>query len=397
MKTRNYITLLFSLLLLFSCSEDDNNKPYGPNDGRAPGEVELVGYESIPGGVLMQIKAPADEDLLYVKAKYRLDSGKEMEERISAYSSIIKIEGFGDIEEKEVILSAVDRMENEGKTRSFNVTPGEPPYAKAYNSLDMYVTFSGIGISMTNEDRGNLIIEVSTQDDDGNWYIAHTEYTSKPDIAFAVRGFDEAPREFGVLIRDPWGNQTESTYETVEPWFEKELEKDKFKEIRLPNDAAMDAWWCSMSNIWDGNYVYGANNMCHSYESDPWPHFFTFDMGVVAKLSRYKYWQRLQDDYLFQHGNLKKWELYGRADAPDASGSWDGWTLLLTCESQKPSGLPPGEISSEDKEYAAAGEEFEFPVDVPAVRYIRWKGLETFTGAQFIHFQEITFFGQEVE
>ena len=67
----------------------------------------------------------------------------------------------------------------------------------------------------------------------------------------------------------------------------------------------------------------------------------------------------------------------------------------MECESLKPSGLPPGQISSEDKAYAAAGEEFEFPPSTPAVRYIRWKGLETFTGAQFIHFQEVTIYGQE--
>ena len=74
-----------------------------------------------------------------------------------------------------------------------------------------------------------------------------------------------------------------------------------------------------------------------------------------------------------------------------------GWTLLTTCESYKPSGLPAGQISNEDKEYASAGEEFIFPTDAPAVRYIRFKALSTFTGVKFIHLMEVTFYGKPVE
>lgn len=393
MKTKYCLLLL--ILLLTSCSEEIINKPYGSNDGKAPGIVEVVDYTPIPGGVILQVRNPSDEDLLYIKAKYQLDSGKEMEERISAYSSTITLEGFGNVSEKSITLSAVDRMENEGESSTIKVTPGRPTYLKAYDSMDMYVTFGGIGVSIKNEDKNNLIIDVYTKDEKGEWYITHTEYTSKPDIAFAVRGFENSPREFGVTIRDPWENKTEPVYTTVTPWYEVELDKGKFAEVLLPNDASMAYWGFSISRIWNGNYAYGANDMCHSTESEGWPQSFTFDLGVVAKLSRYKYWQRLQDDYIYQHGNLKKWELYGRSDTPPADGSWDGWIKLMECESLKPSGLPPGQISSEDKAYAAAGEEFEFPPSTPAVRYIRWKGLETFTGAQFIHLQEVTFYGQE--
>lgn len=101
--------LLLLILLLTSCSEEIINKPYGSNDGKAPGIVEVVDYTPIPGGVILQVRNPSDEDLLYIKAKYQLDSGKEMEERISAYSSTITLEGFGNVSEKSITLSAVDR------------------------------------------------------------------------------------------------------------------------------------------------------------------------------------------------------------------------------------------------------------------------------------------------
>ena len=74
-----------------------------------------------------------------------------------------------------------------------------------------------------------------------------------------------------------------------------------------------------------------------------------------------------------------------------------GWLDLIDPVSYKPSGLPVGQFSNEDKEYASAGEEFVFPADVPAVRYIRFKALSTFTGVKFIHLMEVTFYGKPVE
>ena len=91
---------------------------------------------------------------------------------------------------------------------------------------------------------------------------------------------------------------------------------------------------------------------------------------------------------------MKEWEIYGRADKP-TDGSWDGWELILQCESIKPSGLPPGQNTQEDLEHARNGEEFEFDIDVPEVRYLRFKALSTFDGTTMVHFHELTFFGQK--
>ena len=176
-------------------------------------------------------------------------------------------------------------------------------------------------------------------------------------------------------------------------------DKGKFNEVILDNDIPMNAWGHWLSKIWNGSHNYGDGwDMAHSpQDNQTMPIWFTFDLGVTTHLSRYLYWQRLDDSFLYQHGNMKEWEVWGRADKPDQSGSWDGWTLLTTCESYKPSGLPAGQISNEDKEYASAGEEFIFPTDAPAVRYIRFKALSTFTGVKFIHLMEVTFYGKPVE
>ena len=128
---------------------------------------------------------------------------------------------------------------------------------------------------------------------------------------------------------------------------------------------------------------------------------FTFDLGVQAELSRLKYWQRLDSGggWLYAHGNPRIFEIWGRADAPDPNSEWDGWILLTTCESVKPSGLPLGlgMWNAEDREYAEKGEEFEFPAGLSPVRYIRINVLTNWSNTQFICFQQMWFWGREVE
>lgn len=174
---------------------------------------------------------------------------------------------------------------------------------------------------------------------------------------------------------------TDTVFSTVKPWEEYELDKSKFSELILDNDIPMNAWWNWLGKIWNGSHNYGdGGDMAHSpQENSTMPIWFTFDLGVTAHLSRYMYWQRLDDNYLYQHGNMKNWEVWGRADKPTQDGSWDGWVKLMDCESYKPSGLPAGQFSNEDKEYATAGEEFIFPIETPAVRYIRFKAVSTFS------------------
>lgn len=175
-----------------------------------------------------------------------------------------------------------------------------------------------------------------------------------------------------------------------------QLNKSNFKEIILPTDAKMDYWGFSLSRIWNGNTTWGANSMCHSSDAEGWPQWFTFDLGILTKLDHYRYWQRLQEAYLYEKGdNPRKWELYGRADTPPTDGSWNGWIKLLDCESIKPSGIFDKTLTTEDIEYAKAGELFIFPKDTPPIRYIRWKTTETFSGKDVVHFQQITFWGED--
>ena len=113
--------------------------------------------------------------------------------------------------------------------------------------------------------------------------------------------------------------------------------------------------------------------------------YFSFDMGVESKLSRFRLWTRLQ--YMYRLHHLRTFTVYGTNDAavtkdPD---NWEGWIKLMDCESFRPSGqIIGGEPNAEEKEHMLAGEEWEFPVDVPKVRYLKFQ-VHTTWGDTMVH------------
>lgn len=389
---KSIVTAICLLGLMTACQEENIRQAYGANDGVAPGQVEIVSSEAIPGGVIIHYKNPADEDLMYVKACYTLSSGKNMEVRVSAYDNKVKLEGFNDVNEKEVTFYSVDRLENKSEPMTYPFTPGVSSLTDAFQTIQVEVAFGGATVLLENKLKGNLIVDVLSKDSLDQWYSVQTEYTSNKSIRLPLRGFKPEERIFGVCLRDRWDNVTDTVFATLTPLEEYQLDKKKFREVVLPNDEPMGGWGWTMNHIWDG--ITSGNNMGHTNSFNSFPVSFTFDLGTTTKLSRYVYWSR-QPDYWYKHGNMKEWEIYGRTDKPDADGSWDGWTLLRKCESVKPSGLPVGQQTTEDIEHATKGEEFEFGMGLPSVRYIRMKVLKSFDGTNMVHMAEVSFYGQK--
>ncbi len=191
-------------------------------------------------------------------------------------------------------------------------------------------------------------------------------------------------------------------YVTVDPgiWYveegDRELDKSLFAPYPLPGDAAPAAFENNkLSNLWSGVFVgnQAVGAWYRTVDGSGMPHHFNFDLGVVAKLTSLRVWQRGafdQASLVYANANLKKWEIWG-SNAPATDGSYTGWELLRSCESFKPSGLPVGQRSAEDIAYAQEGELFDFPESVPAVRYIRVKVLETWGNTTAMFSSEFTF------
>ncbi len=387
------LSMIIVLLAMSSCKEDDFRHPFGPNDGEGPGKVEVLSYEPIPGGAVIEFKGPADKDLLYVRGVYKVASGKEVDVKVSAYDNKMTVEGFCDTDEKEVLIYAVDRSENVGEPVRFAFVPGLSPLRAAFSTIDVKEAFGGATVSLENEFKGNLIVEILTKDEFEQWQPIRTEYTAVKDIRLPVRGLDPKPTDFGVILRDRWDNVSDTLFAQLTPLEEYELNKSLFKDNHLDGDEPFGGWGHILANAWDGITSGDNVGMAHTNTFASFPISFTIDLGVTTKLSRYVYWSR-NPDYEYMHGNMKDWEIYGRSDKP-VDGSWDGWTFLLKCESFKPSGLPSGQNTAEDIEHARNGEEFEFDIDVPEVRYLRFKALSTFSGTNMVHFHELTFYGQK--
>jgi hypothetical protein len=172
-----------------------------------------------------------------------------------------------------------------------------------------------------------------------------------------------------------------------------QIPKSGFEPFHLPTDYYKEhSAGYSMKNLWDGI----TNTHRHILLFVPpgsYPTWFTFDMGVKAKLYRMKLFSRKGQSYV--QGDPKEFEIWG-SNNPDPDGGWDNWVKLGHFVDKKPSGVGPA--TEEDKNYAEVqGKDFTFPdfKNTPAVRYIRFKLISTWDGntSGSYRIAELTFWG----
>lgn len=397
-KILHYFTLLFVIAAVgYGCIKKDlNTQSPLEKDAQKPGPVTDVQVSNGPGSAVITYKIPSDPDLQYVLAEYTVNATTTREAKTSRYSDTISVDGFNSEGEYDVTLYAVDRSENKSDPVVVKVSPTTPPYRQIASTLTLTSDFGGANISFSNESEASVAVVVITKDHNGEFMPIETLYTQMKDGFFSVRGYDTTEYEFGVYVRDRWNNHSDTLLQTIKPLFETMMDKSKFRPYNLPNDQPSAAGW-EMPALWDGriDQDYGFHTASGGL---PRPHRFTFDMGATAKLSRFKVLQRwVWNAAIYGHGNPRSWNIYGTAETPNPDGSWDGWTLLMHCESKKPSELPEGSYSDEDLAYLRGsdglGEEFIFPLSAPPVRYIRMEILRNWSNTDFFHAYEFTFWG----
>ena len=386
MKKNIYLLILFIGFLAFSCKLE----PIGqmPIDNVASGPVSNVVVNNIAGGAILTYNLPDDKDLLYVKVVYLLKDGLPSEVRASAYTDTLKIEGFGDTLTHQVSLYAVDRSQNLSTVIHATIKPLESAVSTIGKTLRLSEDFGGVHAFWLNATRAKVSIVIIKKDHNQEFVPIQTFYSTVAIGDGAARGLDTLKSNFGIYAQDRWGNRSPIKYDTIAPLYEQKFDRLKFKEVILPNDEP-SAWGWVMSNLWDG--IIGDQGFHTANGSGRWPQAFTFDLGVTGKISRLKEYQR-QGDYIFRHGNIKKFEVWG-AVTFDPTGNWKSWTKLMDCISIKPSGLPLGQYSAEDQAWSATGEEFKNSPENKAVRYIRIKVTETWSGGDFFHLSELEIFG----
>ncbi len=376
------------------------------DDGSAPGPVKNVQVQNISGGAQLSFSLPDAANLLYVKAVYDIKGGK-MEARSSFYKNNLTVEGYGDTKEHEVLVYAVSRSEKVSAPVKVTIKPLTPAVINIRNSLTVAETFGGIFVGFKNPDKANVVVKVMIEDSAKNWVTINNFYTSLDSGKFSTRGLLPVQRKFGIFVKDRWENVSDTLVVLKTPVYEEELDKTKWADMRkknypipqigdLPNSGLPIVEPVDYSssypakNLWDNN----TGSMFHTKEKYDLPFWFPIDLGVKAVLSRYKIWQRT-GTFTFNHGNPHKWEIWGTNDLTKANS----WVKLTTQIMEKPSGSPVGTNTNDDTDAATNGQEFDFPVGIPAVRYIAWKHIDSwgsidgYTG--HLHLMELSIWGQK--
>ena len=387
---RKIIFMLIALFLLVSACDEKELEPISESLGK-PGIVTDVKSEPVPGGVIITYRIPESEDILAVRSVYTLVNGEIYDATTSFYDNKLEITGYNDMNEHTVNLFTVNRAQETSNPVPVTFTPLESSLSKVSKTMKIISAFGGAQFSWMNTDEAPLTFEFMAQDSVGDLRTMKIITSQSDTMKQALRGYDPSPLVFATIIRDNWGNVSDTIYppgHTVLPLFEEKLDKNKMSIMKLGSDASFTNWEgmdCYLIDDDPGNFGHSANSSL--------PAAFTIDLGVTAKLSRLVMFQR--DGFPYAWGNPKNFYVYGCDHRPEQDGNWDDWTFIMHCTINKPSGSPVGTNTDEDMESLEAGHEFSFDLNQTSLRYIRIRILDTWGGSTFTHPAEVTLYGEE--
>ena len=406
-----HLTWILPLLCTLSCSKVSEYKDVVSNDTTKPGPVTNIQVTNRSGGAIITYDLPLSENILYVQANYKINDEVSRQTKASYYSDTIIVGGFEKSQDYQVVLYTVSRANIFSDSVVVTVHPATPAYLGAFPSIVVKPDFGGININVLNEMKDPLGIITITEDPVTRQYeIINQNYTSLDTISYSLRGYDTIPKRFGIYVTDQYGNISDTFFTTITPIFEVGMDKSRFNGYVLPSDVRTGFGW-EISNLWNNNTGSPGYHTEQPIQPLVWPAVITFDMGQVAKLSRYTIWNRGIDgsgNWLWQAGAPLSWTLWGREQSPVdevlPSGpgspgvgetSANGWINLGTYRlPAKPSGLPNPQYSNSDLDFWNAGFSFNFSLDLPKVRYIRFQCLENASLTNnFFNLTELSFWG----
>lgn len=393
---------LFLIVLVLSCNDDIRGSLYSGD--AIPSPVTEISVTNLPGGAKVEYKVPHDKEALYIEATYTLDNGKHVSTKSSIFKNYIIVEGLRQTHMQEVQLTTFNRFGNHSDPVVVTIHPEKAPIDNLFSTFEMVEDFGGIRLNYQNDDNLSVEILLYSENENGDLVYNHSVFINDNKRNYhSFRGFASQQAKFGVSIIDRWDNTTDILEAELTPLKETKLDREKFRELLLEGDMPGGTAGWIMPYLFDGSIDEPGFHTNHIepgkiiYPYTENYHAFTMDLGVVAKLSRFKFWQRQRADLdgLYSHGNPRYFELWGIDKIPDNDGSLEGWTKLVeNGEVIKPSGASPGTNSAEDIASAADGEEFDINIDAPPVRYIRFVNKQNWAGTTFMFLMEVSFWGE---
>ncbi|WP_423126855.1 DUF4959 domain-containing protein [Gaoshiqia sp. Z1-71] len=402
---KKYIFFFCSICLavfLANCEDEIRNVQY-PIDNIPPKKVENVVVENLPGSVKLTYELPDEQDLLYIKALYPLSTGETGEIKTSVFSNKMHIKGFGKSKKHTIQLVSVDKSQNESEPVSVEIEPFDSPIYEIFNSLKVLTAFGGFTAKWENPLNENISLEISEIDTINQFHnFLDIIHSSQADASYSVRGMDTTYRKFSFFIKDLYENFTDTLEVGLKPYFEQQIPLSGIKALPIPPYFQLFGAGRDASLMFDGNqstsmYIRAGN----IYGYMPW---FTVDMGLKAVYSRFILFHR--NGYEWTLHNMREFEIWGTNSAetaaehdrlPDEWKQDPNWIFLGDFKSVRPSGGTVGQTpTSEDMEYILTGDKFEFPLGIPAVRYLRWNVISTWSNSTGVQAPRAYLYGQIV-
>jgi hypothetical protein len=256
--------------------------------------------------------------------------------------------------------------------------------------------------------KDNLILQLLGYDEDNEVVVLDDHYTNFEEGSFLSTdpsyGYEE--RAFGLKVSNRWGYSSDTTWVNIKPKFDEQLDNTIMSPVldwAKPNTDDIAEGPCEdvgpnfrnpqtqFSHLFDGEI----NTYYETGEGVP-PFTFTFDLGVTANLSRFRYYQRRGPEFSFLHNTIKRWRVYG-SETKEPCIDDPAWKLLGTYEMTRPSG--EDYTTSEDIEASQAGLDYFIDIEATStpVRYIRFAIDENWSNGTMAHFGELMLWGVKVE
>lgn len=379
---------------LFTACDEKELLPTSASMGK-PGMVTDIKVEPIAGGVVVSYRIPEAEDLLGVKAVYRMSNGQQVERMASMYEDRLTLEGFIDEDLHSAELYAFNRAMVASDPVTVEFRPLQSAFSKVRESMQIVRDFGGAQYTWKNEDRGQLNLELIAADSTGRMVPMRVLTTASAEGKQSLHGYNTDPRWFAALLRDNFGNASDTIFPLnaegmrikLTPLYEEKIDKSRISVMLLNNDRSFSKEGSDANLINDNFDDYG-----HTEYSGALPAALTLDLGQKVKISRIVINARAYNGSYYSWGNPREFSVYTCDHEPSRSGDWSEWNKVMDCEVIKPSGIF-GTDSDEDMEAGRNGADFAMPLDAAPTQYLRLNITKIWTNNQFCHIAEITVYG----
>ncbi len=225
---RIYLFILTFLLIVAVGCEEEGRHLAASGDGGAPGQPTIISWEPLYGGARFFYELPPDEDLLSIDAVYTNTNDQSFSFSASYYVDSLDVYGFGDKNEHQVEIYAVDRAGNRSEPVMVSVTPMEPAITRVMETMEVKPGFSSFFLDWQNELEQSINVYVDfSYTKDGTDYAFTSVFSSN--LAEERRFIEDLeltpgePVSVKVRVEDTYGNITEpadmgqvSLYEDIE-------------------------------------------------------------------------------------------------------------------------------------------------------------------------------------